>query len=80
MVTSEEFWSARVNWTAELERCQRHSEQRVSMLRSEFTTKLNAKEALLTELYSEIEKITSQVENEKSCHHNTQQKFDGITQ
>ena len=77
MVTSEEFWRARVNWTAELVDCQRKSDQRVSLLHSEYKTKVDAKEALLTALYSEIEKITSQVDNEKSCQNNTQQKLDG---
>ena len=51
LVSSEEFWKARANWTAELILCQRHSDQRVSLLTSEFKTKMDAKEALLTAIH-----------------------------
>ena len=51
MVTSEEFWRARVNWTTQLVLCQNHSDQRVSLLTSEFKTKMDAKEALLTAIH-----------------------------
>lgn len=77
MISSEEFWNARVNWINELMHCQRHSDQRISLLTTEFKTKMDGKVALLTDLYSEIEKITCQIGNEKSYHQNTKQKLDG---